>query len=78
MAPYEMFTEFGQQIKQASPFAMTIISTCSTGSMSYIPASYAFEYSSYEGDNSKYAPGSAETMAEAHIQQLQRLFDAAK
>jgi len=75
-APYEMFTECGQEIKKQSPFKMTIVSTCSTGNMSYIPSAYVYEYSSYEGDNSSYAPGAAESLVEGHVAQLKRVFDA--
>ena len=75
-APYEMFTECGQKIKADSPFKMTFVSTCSNGSMSYIPSAYSYEYSAYESDNTKYAPGSAETLVDFHVSLLKQLHDA--
>ena len=75
-APYEMFTENGQKIKQDSPFPMTFVSTCSGGSVGYLPSEYAFDYDCYEVSITKFQKGTAEAVVKEHVALLQQLFDA--
>jgi hypothetical protein len=75
-APYEMFTENGQKIKQESPFKMTFVSTCSNGSVGYLPSEYAFEYDAYETSITRYAKGTAEGVAAEHIKILKDIYNA--
>jgi len=77
-APYEMFTENGQTIKKDSPFAMTFVSTCSGGSLGYLPSEYAFDYDCYEVSITKFEKGTAEAVVKEHVAILQQLYDAAK
>lgn len=76
LAPYEMFTENGQTIKKESPFKMTFVSTCSTGSIGYLPSAYAFEYDAYETSITKYAKGTAEGITQEHIKILKEIYTA--
>ena len=75
-APYEMFTENGQTIKQDSPFAMTFVSTCSGGSVGYLPSEYAFDYDCYEVSITKFEKGTAEAIVKEHVALLKQLYDA--
>jgi len=50
-APYEMFCESGEAIKQGSSFKMTFVATCANSSNGYIPTYATFEYDAYEVDS---------------------------
>lgn len=70
ISPYEMFGESGQQIKAQSPFATTMIITCSEGGFNYIPTAAAWEYSCYESHCSYFERGSAEKLVTEYINLL--------
>jgi hypothetical protein len=76
-APYEMFCESGEAIKDGSPFKMTIVSSCSNGSLSYIPSAITFtygkEYTSYEEKMTRFVPGTAELLVTEYISMLNQL-----
>ncbi len=59
-APYEMFTETGRGIKEASPFRMTFICAYTNGQMGYIPTEDVFENGGYEVYSCSFVPGTAE------------------
>lgn len=44
----ECFTEFGMQLREASPFPCTLIATLANGSIGYIPTRDAFDGGEYE------------------------------
>ena len=46
--PAELFVEFGLEIKERSPFDLTLISTLSNGHCGYVPTERAFEGGGYE------------------------------
>jgi len=75
-ASYEMFTEMGMYIKEKSPFAMTFVSTCTNGRNGYLPATSAFEYDAYEVDSTRFVRGTAELIAEEHINMLKQIYNA--
>jgi len=77
-APYEMFTENGQKIKEESPFAMTFVATCSNGDLSYLPSEYAFEYDCYEVSITKFEKGTAEKVTAEHISLLKSIYETRK
>ena len=71
-APYEMFDTSGVQIKEGSPFPMTIIAECSNGGNGYFPSQFAFDVSGgYECDTTKYVPGTAEKLVESYLGMLE-------
>lgn len=72
-APCEMFSDCGAYVKDNSPVEDTLMLAYCNGSYGYFPTKYAFEYGCYEVDTHKYAPGSAEEMAENLVQMLQEL-----
>ena len=69
-APYEMFCQNGQAIKEGSPYSTTIVATCSNGHNNYIAADAAFEFGSYEVHNRYFVRGTAEALAEEFVHML--------
>ena len=73
-APYEMFDTSGQQIKDASPFRMTFILTCTNDGNGYMPSKLAFSHGGYSVDTCRFKPGIAEQLAENYIELLESMF----
>lgn len=71
--PGEVFVDLGLAIKQASPFATTLVIELCHDAPGYIPTKKAFAEGSYETVNSRIAPGGGEEMAEAAIRLLNAL-----
>ena len=71
--PGEVFVDLGLKIKQASPFATTLVIELCQDAPGYIPTKKAFAEGSYETVNSRIAPGGGEMMAEAAIRLLKEL-----
>ena len=69
-APYEMFCVNGQQIKEASPYQMTIIMTCANGYLNYLPSDFAFSHGGYEVDSRKFPRGTAEKVVDTFLEML--------
>lgn len=80
-APYEMFNENGIAIKKASPFKLTMISTCTNGRVTnYIPAAETYEYNNkpdevYEIRASFFAQGTGEILRDAFISMLKQMHE---
>lgn len=70
VAPYEMFDTNGMFIKENSPFAMTVITTCANGAHGYLPTKLAIEHGGYEPDNTYFVTGSAEALADMYVEML--------
>jgi neutral ceramidase len=71
--PGEVFVDLGLAIKQASPFATTLVIELCQDDPSYIPTRKAFAEGSYETVNSRIAPGGGELMVDAAVQLLKEL-----
>ena len=74
-APYEMFMENGQYIKENSPFETTIVATNAMGNYGYIPSEATFDYGGYEV-KSRYGGidrGSAEALQEGFVALLKQI-----
>jgi hypothetical protein len=77
--PGEVFVELGRQIKQKSPFPITMVQELSNansvgdGIGSYIPSRKAFRESGYEPARSWAAPGTGERLVHAALELLQDL-----
>ena len=67
LAPYEMFGKHGIQLKEESPFATTLIITCSEGSFNYIPTVEAFEYGAYESHCSYFERGTGDMLVKEYL-----------
>ena len=67
--------EVGLAVKEASPFALTMLSTLTGGSsQSYICSDYAYEAAYYEPSESLYGRGTAEELAAVLAKDLRRLY----
>lgn len=75
-APYEMFSENGQTIKESSPYKITFISTVTDGKLSYIPSSATFDYpvEAFEVTMTKFEQGTAEKLQDEYIKLLGKLY----
>ncbi len=73
VAPYEMFSENGEKIKQKSPFDITFVVTCATGKFGYFPSQLTYAYNSYEYQSDKIQQGNAEEMEDLYVQMLEQL-----
>jgi len=76
-APYEMFCQNGQAIKEGSPFETTIVMTLTGGHNNYIAADAAFQYNegsgSYEVHNRTFVRGTAEEVQNKLISMLEEI-----
>ncbi|MBQ3074630.1 MAG: hypothetical protein IJC26_01055, partial [Clostridia bacterium] len=62
-APYEMFDTNGQQIRNGSPFEVTMIGGYTNGTHSYIPSAYAAPHNGYEVYTSRYVYSTGDEVA---------------
>lgn len=72
-APYEMFDTNGREIKEASPFPMTLVLTCTNERFAYIPSALGFQNGGYSADLCRFAPGTGEQLAKAYIDMLKEM-----
>ncbi|MHC4535655.1 MAG: hypothetical protein ACYS6K_17025 [Planctomycetota bacterium] len=71
--PGEVFVDLGLAIKQASPFATTLVIELCQDAPGYIPTRKAFAEGSYETVNSRIASGGGEKMVKAAVRLLKEL-----
>jgi neutral ceramidase len=74
--PGEIFTEFGLQIKKASPFQETFVIELANGWHGYIPTREAFQHGGYEtrlGFTSRLALDAGERMVETALELLSEI-----
>ncbi len=71
--PGEIFVELGMAIKQASPFATTLVIELANDAPGYIPTQKAFTEGSYETVNSRVQPGGGEKLVDAAVGLLRDL-----
>lgn len=69
-APYEMFSATGLEIKEKSPFGVTMICSCANEYQGNFATAEAYDYGSYESDINFYAKGCAEAAAEKFLEML--------
>ena len=72
-ASHEMFDTTGQYVEDNSPFKNTISLGYTNGQTGYMPTAYAWLYTCYESDSTRYAPGVAEEIAFRQLELLKRL-----
>ena len=69
--PYEMFDTNGMEIKEASPFKMTLILTNSDGAWIYMPSyKAATEYGGYDAEYTYFEAGTAEKLVGKYLEML--------
>ena len=71
--PGEPFTEMGRQVKNNSPFTLTIPACCANGFEGYYPMEDAFAENGYEANASRYVAGTAEKLLEASLETINTL-----
>ncbi len=71
-SPFENFSETGEYVKEKSPFKMTLFQGYSCGHWYYMPSDDAPE-NCYEKSIMLFIPGTAEFMAENHLEMLKQL-----
>ena len=71
--PGELFDSVGQYLKEESPYDMTFILGYCNGAVSYLPSEFGFEYGGYEVDITVYVKGTAEAVAERHVEILKEM-----
>jgi neutral ceramidase len=71
--PGEMFAEFGIQLKEDSPFPVTILSELANGAYVYIPNRIAYKEGNYEPTAARLPAGSGELLIDSAQQQLLQL-----
>ena len=74
MSPYEMFDTNGLFIKENSPFAMTMILTCTNDSNTYIPSALGYQNGGYEVHQGRFVAGTGEELADLYVQLLKDLY----
>lgn len=71
--PGEMFDTLSVRIEEGSPFPMTMMLGYCQDHLGYLPSAIAYEYTSYETDSTRFAPGTGEQVADFQIQMLKEL-----
>ena len=69
--PGEPFSEIGREVRERSPFGMTVCTCLTNGSCGYFPVASAYEEGGYEARSSVFAP----SVASAIVAGLGRLLD---
>lgn len=72
-APYEMFGSNAVQIKEGSPYPMTFIVSCSQNHDGYMPSELGWKLRCYEAQITRYAPGTAEKLAQEYVDMLKEM-----
>ena len=71
--PGEPFTEIGRQIKEQSPFEMTLVCCNANGSEGYFPTDEALNEKGYESASALFLPGVAPEMIRTSLKTLKEL-----
>ena len=69
----EPFCELGKEIRERSPFPVTLFCSCANGYGDYFPTAEAFDQDGYEPRNCRFAKGVGEHLMEAVCDLLQSL-----
>ncbi len=68
--PGEMFAEFGLQLKEDSPYPITILAEQANGAFVYIPNRVAYEEGNYEPTAARLPVGAGEELVDSALDQL--------
>lgn len=71
--PGEMFAEFGLQLKEDSPFPITVMAEQANGALVYIPNRIAYEEGNYEPTAARLPSGAGEKLVGSALDQLLKL-----
>ena len=71
--PGELFDTISVGVEEGSPYETTMLIGYSKGHIGYLPSAYAFEYTSYETDITRFAEGTGEIVRDQYIAMLEGL-----
>ncbi len=71
--PGELFDTISAGVEEGSPFKSTMLIGYSNGHIGYLPSAYAFEYTSYETDITRFAEGTGEIVRDQYIAMLNEM-----
>lgn len=69
----ELFDTTGQYVEDHSPFRHTMVLGYTNGQTGYMPSAYAWYYTCYESDCTRFAPGVAEEIAWQQLRLLREI-----
>jgi len=69
-APFELYSELGESIKEGSPFAATFVCCYANALFSYMPTKPAFDHGGYGPGACRFEPGTGEKLVEQFAQIL--------
>ena len=72
-APYEMFDTNGMEIKEGSPFDMTIVCTSANGGNGYIPTALGYSHGCYETNSTQFVSGTGDELRDEYLKLLNGL-----
>lgn len=72
-APFEMYSELGEFIKENSPYESTIVITMCNGHLGYVPSEIGYDYNSYGANTGRFIKGTGEAMAQVYVDLLKEL-----
>lgn len=73
--PWEMFNISGLQIKEQTPFEMTLLMGYTCGEQGYMPDEEAYANGGYEYHNCLYVSGTAEQLVSMHVTMLKEMYE---
>jgi len=73
LAPYEMFGASAMYIKEHSPYDMTFVISCSQNHDGYLPSKLGWQLQCYEAQITRFAPGTAEQLAQEYVDILTKM-----
>jgi len=74
LLPGEVFVEIGLEVKERSPFEMTLVSAyCNDYSVSYVPTARAYDEGGYEPRWARVAPGADRVLVDAALELLDEI-----
>lgn len=65
-----MFDTNGKEVRDASPYKMTFISSLTGGGFGYIPSAYAFPHGGYEVYVTRFVMGTGEALVQESLKLL--------
>ena len=72
-APNELFDTISVYVEDHAPFDKVLTLGYANNYMGYIPSKFGYEYTCYESDCTRFAPGTGETIAQTMVDMLTEL-----
>ena len=72
-APNELFDTLSVYVEEHAPYTKVLTLGYANGHYGYIPSKFGYEYTCYESDTTRYAPGAGEELAQTLCTMLEEL-----